>query len=282
MNFNSTHSRKSLFHKKRDYHYKSLVNPFFHKDKKRAVVYVNGLLLILILFGLYYFTQHLNIFQIKNINVNGGSPITKNLVIELAQQQQLKKRFFIFSQDKLIFFKSNEYENTLNKQIVLKNLHINKDYIDKTLNISLEERDSLFYLTNQGQFFTLDKDGNLISIISELPATPTIPILEYSERNLMIGSQLADSNYLFSVIDIKELWSKYITGIEINRFLVNDKYTSQLIIITSQGYQIIFDRATDLKEQLNNLNNLLQRLSKEQVTINDYIDMSTNGWLYYK
>jgi|GEM_PF-2592550 len=282
MKFNFSRQSKILFHKKRDYHFKNLHNPFFHKDKKRAIFYVNGLLILLILFGLYYFMQYMDIMQIKQIEVSGGSSLTKNLVIELAQQQEQKKRYYIFSQDKLIFFKKNEYEEILKKQIVLKNLKINKNFKTSTLFIQLEERDSLFYLINQGQFYTLDKDGNLISIINELPATPTIPILEYSERNLMIGSVLTDSQFLAELVQLKNIWITIIDNLIITSFLVNDKYSNEITIRTNKDFKVIFNRKSDIRNQINNLQNLLLRLEKENVQIKEYIDLSTEGWLYYK
>jgi cell division septal protein FtsQ len=282
MKFNFSHHNKILLRKKRDYHFKNLHNPFFHKDKKKAIFYVNGLLILLILFGLYYFMQHMDVLQIKQIEVNGGSSLTKNLVIELAQQQEQKKRFYIFSQDKLIFFKKNEYEEILKKQIILKNLSIKKNYKDRTLAIQLEERDSLFYLINQGQFYTLDKDGNLISIINELPATPTIPILEYSERNLMIGSVLTDSIFLSELVNLRDIWLTNINNLSILSFIVTDKYNNEITIKANQGFKVIFSRKIDIKNQIINLQNLLVRIQKENIQIKEYIDMGTEGWLYYK
>jgi cell division septal protein FtsQ len=165
---------------------------------------------------------------------------------------------------------------------VLKDLKINKNFKTRTLSIKLEERDSLFYLINQGQFYTLDKDGNLISIINELPATPTIPILEYSERNLMIGSVLTDSQFLSELVQIKNIWITAIDNLLIASFIINDKYTNEITIKTDKDYKIIFNRKLDIKNQINNLQNLLIRLEKENIQIKEYIDLGTEGWLYYK
>jgi cell division septal protein FtsQ len=282
MKINFSRKHKIFFHKKRDYHFKNLHNPFFHKDRKKTIFYVNSLLILLILFGLYYFMQHIDVLQIKQIEVYGGSNLTKNLVIELAQQQEQKKSYYIFSQDKLIFFRKKEYEKNIKKQIALKNLKINKNYKTKTLSIELEEKDSLFYLINQGQLYTLDIDGNLISIINELPATPTLPILEYSERNLMIGSVLTDSQYLSELVQLKKIWITTIHNILISSFLLNNNYNNEIIIKTNKNFKIIFNRKFDIKNQINNLQNLFLRLEEENIEIKEYIDLSTEGWLYYK
>lgn len=278
---NNIYLKKNSFRKKRDYHKKILRNPFFLKDNKKATIWVNFILSFLIFFGIYYFIQHTSFWQIKNIYITGGNSITQSLALEIAQEQQLKKRFYIFTQDKIIFFNTTDYINNLQKQILLEKIAVDKNFKNKTINIAMIERSSNFYLINQGQYFTLDYQGNLISIIEAIP-TSTLPVLEFWPFNLSIGSKLADIEYLNKLNYIFNEWPKLNSKISIKSFEIAENYQDKIIINTKDNIKIYLSNSIDIKEQLESLNNLFLRLEKEKITVKEYINMSIKGWIYYK
>lgn len=281
MQKNNIYVKNSRFNKKRDYHKKVLRNPFFLKDNKTASVSVNLILFLLILFGIYYFTQHTTFWEIKNISVAGGGSIAQNLALEIAQEQKFKRKYYIFTQDKIIFFNTNDYINNLQKQILLEKIKVDKNYKNRTINISLTERSLSYYLINQGQYFTLDNQGNLINIIENIP-TSTLPILEFWAYNLSIGSKLADVEYLSKLNYIFNEWPQLNGKILIKSFEITENYQDKIIINTNNNFKIYLNSNTDLKEQLESLKNLILRLDKENINVKEYIDMSINGWIYYK
>lgn len=278
---NKLQFKKYKIKKRRDYHKKILHNPFFFKDNKKATIWVNSILFFIILFGIYYFLQHTTFWQIKNVYIEGGGSITQSLTLEILQEQQLKNRLFIFTQDKIIFFNSDNFKKNLQQQILLESITINKNFKNKTIEIILVERVSNFFLINQGQFFTLDNQGNLISIIDSIPTT-TLPIIEFWNYNLSIGSKLADIDYLNKINFISQNWSKSIRDITINNFEFTDDYQDKITIKTNIGYKIYLAANSDLNKQLESLNILLTRLEKENSKVNEYIDLSIAGWIYYK
>lgn len=281
MQKNNIYVKKNRFNKKRDYHKKVLRNPFFLKDNKTATISVNLILFLLILFGIYYFIQHTSFWEIKNISVTGGGSITQNLALEIAQEQKFKRKYYIFTQDKIIFFNTNDYINNLQKQILLEKIKVDKNYKNRAINISLTERSSNYYLINQGQYFTLDNQGNIINIIENIP-TSTLPILEFWAYNLSIGSKLADAEYLSKLNYIFNEWSQLDKKITIKSFEITENYKDKIIINTNNNFKIYLNSNTDPKEQLESLKNLILRLDKENIIVKEYIDMSINGWIYYK
>ncbi len=273
--------KKNKFNKKRDYYKKNFYNPFFLKDHKKAAIWVNTILIALILFGVYYFFQFTTYWQIKKFFISGGGSITQNLVLEIAQQQQLNRKFLIFTQDKIIFFDTNSFKKSIQNQILLENIKINKNYTDKTIEINLVERVASFYLKNQGQFFTLDKSGNLINILESIP-TSTFPILEFWPYNLTIGAKIADLDYLSKLIYLNENWSKTSSQTQIGSFEILENYQDKVIINTANNYKIKLNGQVDLDKQIETLHNLYLRLEKDNLVVTEYIDLSNPGWVYYK
>ncbi len=281
MQKNHVYLKNNKFKKRRDYHKKILRNPFFFKDHKQATIWVNILLVLIILFGIYYFIQHTSFLQIKNIYIEGGGSITQNLVLEISQEQQKLNRLFIFTQDKIIFFNTDAFKKNLQQQILLESIKVHKDFKHRTIAISLAEKTSNYFLINQGQYFTLDNQGNIISIIESIPTT-TLPIIEFWSYNLSIGSKFANQDYLSKLNYINQEWPKIKNNLTIRSFELIDDNLNKIIINTSDGYKIYLDTNTDLNRQIESLKDLLLRLENENIIVKEYIDLSINGWIYYK
>lgn len=283
MNINKVGFKKSKFKKSRDYHKKKLNNPFFLKDNKKATAWVNSILLFIVLFGTYYAMQHTNFWQIKNVYIEGGGEITKNLALEIFNNQQLKRRFLIFTQDKIIFFNIFEFKKELEQQILLESIKVNKNIKNKTIEITLIEKKSKFFLVNQGKFFSLDNQGNIISMIESIPTT-TLPIIEFKTYNLSIGAKIANIDYLDKISFINQEWPKYVKNLNIKSFEFLNNSDDKIIINTDEntGYKIYLNSDLDLNNQLNILHNLLVKIEKENIKINEYIDLSIDSWIYYK
>lgn len=278
----NTNRSKVLFkRKKRDYHVKSLKNPFYFKTDKRSLKKkFNSLLIAIILLALIYFVAFTNFFKIENINITGGANITRNLVYELAGEQQNERWGFLFKQNKLPFFKTNALVDRVREQIILETIIVEKDWRN-SININIVERFSDFYLLNQGQVFTLDSYGNLISILEVLPTTTTLPVLNYDSRNLVIGEQVTDRDFLDNLKALYNFWQEAKLLPEIQYIDINENYKKEFKVHTSRGFDVFLSREYDLSEQLESYKNLYISKIKDSVDIS-YVDLRVRSWIYYK
>lgn len=277
------YSKETFFkrRKKRDYYIKSLKNPFYFKTDKRGLMKKFNTLLILIIFvTAVYFIGYTNIFKIEFINVNGGASITRNLITELATEQQNQRRWFIFKQDQLMFFSTNKLKEKITEQIILDTLKIGKNW-PRSLDIEIKERYSEYYLLNQGQIFTLDGYGNIISVLEELPTTTTLPVLNFDERNLVIGEKIADLNYFGEIKNIYELWAELALEPWLAHITVETNYQEEIKLKTTAGFDILLSRQYDLAKQLQSYQRLYQEKLKDGL-VNQYVDLRVEGWIYYK
>jgi len=279
------HSKtKTQLLKRRDYHQKKLANPFFLKDKKKSVFWVNLILTFIIFFGIYYFIEHTSILQIQGIKLNGANSLTTNLVAEIAQIQQKNKRIFIFTQDKIIFFNIKELKKNISKQILFEKFEVKKDYRDRLLIINIQERISFFYLHNQGHFFTLDNQGNLINIIDKLPEPLDLPLIEFSTYNLSIGASLSEPVLLAKLNEIYNKWAHLIINNNIKSFELEENISNidKIIINTQKGFKVYLNKNQDIAKQIETTRDLLTKLEQENIKISEYLDLSVAGWIYYK
>jgi len=269
-----------LYRQKRDYHSKSFRNPFFvRRDPKVLKWQFNILLALVIIGGFLYLFSYSDLYLITNIEITGGKDITRELLREMVYEQQGKRRFLIFSQGKLPFFEVRSLKKNINELLVFDSLTIEKDYRN-TLRITFSEKNSQAYLLNQGQIFSLDNDSRIISILDNMPASTSLPIFTYNERNLIIGEVIGDQILVSDGYEVYQQWRELeleppMTEIQ----LVTD--LNEFRIRTQYGWQVYLSREFTYAKQLISLKRLLQE-HPELYDRLQYVDLRVDGWLYYK
>ncbi len=274
-------SNKKLKKRRRDYHKKSFINPFYFKiDKNSIKKKFNTLLIIIIFLALFFFIGYTNFFKINKIDVVGGEYVVNNLVKEISHKQLNKRRFLIFKQDKLIFYNTIRLKRLILEQVLLEELKIKKIWHNK-IQINIKERKSNSYFINQGQIFILDAFGRIISVIDKIPENIFMPILYSDERNYIIGEIVTNSDNLDLVRQIYIKWAPLGLDHDIKHVKLGENNDSELILTTDKGWVVYLSKNYNIDLQLENYKNLYNKKLKDEIDIN-YVDLRVDGWVYYK
>lgn len=150
-----------------------------------------GVLLLLIFFIVLskYFVKT-DYFDIKEIQINGGSKLLK--VDIMNKLETLKEK-------NIVYINTKEIEKTLEKDARIKKISIRKIYPSKLI-IDLESKDAYVYVKKGDELFLADKDLNIFGYIFEIEPK-NIPIVIYNTEE-----EKKDLKNIVSKIENKELY----------------------------------------------------------------------------
>ena len=268
--------------RRRDYWSHSFSNPFYIKKRRRLFVWLFNTVLGGIIVGfIIYFFFFSNFFLISEIEVSGGKEITNNIVKEIVSTELGKRSFLIIPQDNILFLSKNRLDQKIKEQLVLDKLEIKKKGRHK-LSIIIAEKPVVAYLFNQGRIFTLDHDGYLVGVVDSLPSADNNLIIHYNERNLDIGEQIGDGQFLQELNNLYKKWNNL--NLPAWQYVIlNDVMDRYLQLQTQNGFKVYLSRQYSIDKQLANLKKLLrEQLKKDEQDKLEYIDLRVEGWIYYK
>lgn len=247
----------------------------YYQSKKRGKRYFLYLVLFsfLALFS-FYFLVYSSYCKINNLSIEVEDyPSLRYLSYELeleVQQFKNEKYLFFIPKDSLVFFPIKKIEKFLEKDERIENFEIKKRAPD-TLEVKLKvfEPSALFLAFNQKNYL-INKNGEKIIETNDL--SYSLPVIED-----MIGQK---NNFSFLVRFIKEINKNF--DFEISKIeIYHDKGIEMTKAITSENWDIYFDEAGDLEEQIANLFLVTKEKIEDRQNLS-YIDLRFGNKIFYK
>lgn len=274
---------------KKDYHSKSLNNPFFRAkkplknqtEKSRTVIYIG--ISLLILGAIFYLIFFSTFFKVTKIQIFGLERIPNESILKYVQSKQEKKIYFIFPQNRLPFINANKLANEIQVEFKLSQVIVKKKYLH-SLEIRLSERPIAFIWQEGAQKIYSDATGCLIR---EVPVAADINnhyliLLSDSDTNFLKENDCLDlrAEYFIALLSLNEKLleipllkpDKYILSAELN----------SLVLDLDNGPNIIFNTKEDLSIQVERLLLVRQDKADEDFLTLEYIDLRFGELIYTK
>ncbi len=256
--------------------YKKLEQVKQEKTKLTPKRFIRPIIYITVIGLVFYFILASSFFRIQKIEVAGNQTVAESTikaqVIEIIGGSPISQNIFFASLQNIDNqLKKNNYQ--------IANTKIDRIYPNKLKVTITEQKPSLLW-----------KSGNVISVFSsnghaysgepseELKSSlPTV--VDTSNLPVKTGEvALAESFVSF----VEQLHSKLPeNGVKVVEYQVQET-TTELFILTQQGYKIRFDTTRPLSEQLTDLVTVLDDLKKQNKAPKEYIDLRINGRVFYK
>ncbi|MBE6011288.1 MAG: FtsQ-type POTRA domain-containing protein [Lachnospiraceae bacterium] len=154
--------------------------------------------------------------NIKTVEVEGNSKFTKEDILTMAK---LKTENNIF-----LFSKANAIESMMVNPYI-KNVEINKDFLNKTIYINVEERKVSGYVKfDNTNYLYVDKDGRVLEVNSFF--TERHPIVEGLEfTSFVVGEiiEVENSEAFRTMVNLSHLFEKFEIANDIISIDVFDK-----------------------------------------------------------
>jgi len=252
--------------KKRARRYRIKRKPLF----KRAGFWL-FLLISAVTLGLFYFVFFSSFFQIRAIGISGLKKTDPKRIESLLQAGLERKNIFLVNLKEI-------KKGVLEEFPRVEQIKIKRRLPDK-ISVEIEERRPVAVFCSSEQendCFLIDREG----IAFDRPEGNFLLIKIIGKKeNLSFGKMAVEKKYLDKILEIqREMEQKQ--GIKVSSFNLLAK---KIVVQTLEGWQVFFDPAGDISEQIFNLSVLLKtKLLPENRHSLRYIDLRFGNRVFFK
>jgi cell division septal protein FtsQ len=282
--------------RKIEYNPNKYANPFFRKSKSwfsfrlrfNKNFYLTIFLALIILGSIIWLLFFTNIFNIKAVEIQGASRISKNDIESLVWQEANNKIFKIGewsfgSEEKLFLFNKEALSKKINENFYLDSMVINKK-IPSTLVINLVEKQySMVWQEGDDGFYFIDNTGLVIkeTLPEEIRAN-NYPVIinkggaRLADKKIDINQNtLDDINAIFKNLKAGEL------HFIIDNFILDDD-TGTIKMKIKEGPIVYFSAKNDINQQINKFIVVMKEKIKSDFSKKKYIDLRYGDMVYFQ
>ena len=274
---------------------KSYNNPYFKNANKlpnksfsvsvslKAKIVIAFVLTFIVLF--FWFMFYSKYFLIHDINVNIERVNNIGRVsepnIEEMVRGELRRKFVFLPANNYFLFNENKIYKKLNKDYAFEKIEVNKVFPNK-LSIHLKEVSYALVWHEDGKYYYITTDGNIISEIKLDEIKQIFPIIDNKGRYLIDNNKInnRDGHLKLAITLYKEFKDTNVFNIE--SFLIGNQNDSTLTMKIFEGPEVYFNVNGDTQSQSEKL--LLLKNEKLRGALYDkkYIDLRYGDMIYYK
>lgn len=246
---------------------------YYSKQEKKQKKLIVKIIWIIFIFLLIQSIFHIKLFKIKDISLENNKDININEIQDTIDNFLDTNRLLLFKNSNYFLIEKNKLEDILLEEYNLDKIEIKKSF-PNNLNIIITEKISNFILQKDDALYLLTSEGTLNREISGLIDNyPILIDLNEGEVKKEYNIELDYVNNIFL------LWNDIIGDkIVIKKIYIEDG--KDLKIGTNFEYNIILDKEKDIKDQLNNLNEVI--LGNITGTDIDYINLKFGKKVFFQ
>jgi len=250
------------------------------KKKSSLKIYIFAGIFFCLLAGLTYVVIWLPYFWIENINIEDNMTYVSPLEIK---EFVPKKSIFLISIDQI----KNEI---LNKYPEIKIVEIEKR-LPNILNIKIQERKNVGVWCQIekeierkiNECFYFDSDGIIFREASLIKGSLVLNVYG-TKKPIKIRDNIMSSELFEFILTVKQKLPEIkITSVSLPEVIDFEIVSFEdLIVTTSQGWQIYFNPTYSVRSQLEALRIVIEKEIKQNLSSLEYIDLKIKGRVYYK
>ncbi|PIS05493.1 MAG: hypothetical protein COT81_00565 [Candidatus Buchananbacteria bacterium CG10_big_fil_rev_8_21_14_0_10_42_9] len=219
--------------------------------------------------GLAYYLGTSEIFDIQTIKILNNQYIATSDLENLAEAQRGESRFFLFSQNNILFFNTRDLKKSINQSFILKSVSVGRNFINRTVTIRVSEKTSGIVWVSGSENYYVDLDGIATNVVRYVNASQNntgtvvvrtkasregLPIIyDTSNQPINIGSRAVSPQFIEFVISLNQLLNDA-TAVDVIKFEYNEGSGKPFLIVKSlDGYDILFNPEDSYIKQVNNL-----------------------------
>lgn len=235
-----------------------------NSKKKRRVKILCGAILFVAALVLLLSSR---IFDIKEINVNGISKLTKEEVISISQ---IPINTNIFALNKL------KAKYRLLENSYIEDVYIKREY-PSTISINVKEKVPTFMIQFANSYIYLNNQGYMLEVSTEALPLPTLLGIKTDLSNVKPGKRLdvEDLKKFNKLIQIMDISRNFELDTLITRIDITDT-SNYTVYIDSEGKTVYLGDAVDLNTKILHLKEILNQNKGKAGEI--FLDMDLNEY----
>ncbi len=243
-------------------------------EKKNYKKIFLSLSLIILVCGSVYLLFLSPIFKINEIELNQIKYQDKKVISKTLSDYKNK----IIFNDNLLFISPRGLKNELMLLPGIKNVVIIKKY-PNTLILQFEEREPVFVWQSLDHKYLVDDSGTIWSNYEDKYANLPL-VIDSKNVPTSIGKKPVAANFSRFINDLRDNFL-IITGVKYSKMEVIDT-TNELKVVSTDGWYAYFDTTRYAKNELLNLNKILEEAKKTNKKTLEYIDLRIENKIFYK
>lgn len=235
-----------------------------NSKKKRRVKILCGAILFVAALVLLLSSR---LFDIKEINVNGISKLTKEEVISISQ---IPTNTNIFALNKL------KAKYRLLENSYIEDVYIKREY-PSTISINVKEKVPTFMIQFANSYIYLNNQGYMLEVSTEALPLPTLLGIKTDLSNVKPGKRLdvEDLKKFNKLIQIMDISRNFELDTLITRIDITDT-SNYTVYIDSEGKTVYLGDAVDLNTKILHLKEILNQNKGKAGEI--FLDMDLNEY----
>lgn len=250
-------------------------NYYNNDDNKKKIVFRIFLLIVFIFLVQGIF--QVPILRLEKINLENNQDLKQEEIWESIDAKVSENKYLVFKKNNYFLLPIQDLENILLEKYNLDSVSISKKFPDQ-LNIRVQEKISQFIWQKDDALYLLDNKGRLNRQIGA-----------YDEKYLILDDlrswrpnddQVFNESEINKINDIYISWNEYVSDIKLVRLSLDDNW-NLIELYTDVGFFVKLDSNKDIKEQIQNLSQVLAVENLNGTDI-DYIDVRFGDKVYFK
>jgi len=254
-----------------------------YRIKKKKSIFRNrffwlGILILIIISGIFYLICFSSPFQIKEIKISGNQKIQTQTLQNLIQEQIVNK-LLTFSSKSIFLTDFPKIQAKISETFPqIAQINFKREFPD-TLTVTIEEKKPTAVFNQEDLYFFLDKEGIIFE--NTLAGGQLIKIKKaVKAKELKLGDMVLEKELLSSILEIE---SKLENNLKIpieEVLVVSDE---RINMKTSEGWEIYLNPKGDIEWQLTKLRvDLEEEIPQERRKDLEYIDLRFGNLAPYK
>ena len=267
-------------------------NPFFQKKRKkiRRVSLKFKLLVFLavaLVAGIGWLLFFNRYFFIDNIIINGSKNIAEGKIYEIIEGRLQTRRLLFLPQKNIFVFSKRQAKKEILKNFFVADLKINKK-LPRTLKISFNENTPVAVWAEGDAYYYIDNNLVVLSPVDNLELTGQLLIFKNVSVNMEIKTEGltkkvgVGEKYAQACLNLTSKLKA--AGLDAESICEINKPDGEVRFnLKAGGTKLRFNVDEDIEKQLEKLKVLLsEKISKDQLTKLEYIDLRFGDKVYYK
>lgn len=224
--------------------------------------------------------------SVKRISVSGTERISGDLIEGEIRQRLSGKYLGFIPKDNLLFAFGGPIARDMGTRYrLIESAEVSREFPD-TVSIRISERHMRMILCSAGQCYYADAAGNLFPVDEfsreELDENDYSVLDDGSGKEIDPKSDVVDPGYLDFIVAARSMLKDRI-GIDPERNMETpSRVSSDLRIMTSDGWKILFNRDIDADKEISMLDLVLREKIGDQRSNLDYVDLRADNKVFYK
>ncbi len=231
------------------------------------------LLAFLVLVGFIYLSFFAPFMLLSRIEVAGATDPLKEAITNAYNGRVNSRRLFVFPQSNLMFFDTGDFRKQLAREQfdIAKVKKANKSLIKGAhVSVQIEQRQPAYALTHFGAKYVIYRDGFVGSEIAD--SQGLIELVDMADEEIISGTYfLTDEKQQFINAINDNL--KTAIGLEVSKYELPGRGSSELIVYTKTGSKILLDTEVSADIHLERLRLLWGQISPDRQRQLVYIDL---------